>query len=119
MMSDMSLTKSDLRSIKELIDSSIDERVPKIIDERVSKIIDERVPGIIDERVPGVIQPMLDKLEGRLANKIDDLTLQVGQFSQETTDNFNDLRFGIDKLAGRQNRAIGQIRKGLKNAAST
>jgi hypothetical protein len=60
----MGLTKDDLGAIKRIVDTSID--------------------GAIDERV----QPMLDQLEKRLTVKIDQLTLNVGQFSLETTDNF-------------------------------
>ncbi len=63
----MSLTKEDLNAIKKLFDTSFDERVPKIV------------------------QPMLDKLEGRLTRKIDDLTLSVGQFSLETTERIDSL----------------------------
>ena len=103
----MSLTKTDLRAIKDLIDHSIDERVLNIIDERIPKIIDERVPAIIEARVPAIIdrqvQPMLDKLEACLTGKIDQLALDMGQFSLETTNNFIDLekRLGdrIDTLS--------------------
>jgi hypothetical protein len=74
----MSLTKSDLSAIKKLFDASFDERVPAIIDRRV--------------------QPMLDKLEERLTHKIDELALNTGQFSLETTQNFNLLGERIDTL---------------------
>ena len=79
----MSLTKDDLRAVKQLIDSSIDERVP----------------GIIDGRV----QPMFNKLEQRLTRKfdgkIDNLRLDVGKFSHETTDRFNKLDSRFDDLS--------------------
>ncbi len=39
-------------------------------------------------RIPEIAQPMLDQLEKRLIVKIDQMTLDVGQFSLETTDNF-------------------------------
>ena len=86
----MGLTKQDLDAIKGLIDNSIDERLPRIID--------ERVPAIIDERVPRIVQPMLDRLEKRLTVKIDQLTLDVGQFSLETTNNFMALNAHVDDL---------------------
>lgn len=58
---------------------------------------DERVPRIIDKKV----QPMLDRLEKRLTGKIDQLTLDVGQFSLETTNNFHDLEYRLsDKIDG-------------------
>lgn len=82
----MSLTAADLEAIKKLFDQSFDERVPRIID--------ERVPSIIDSRV----QPMLDRLEKRLTRKLDGLTLQVGQFSLETTRNFINLNNKVDDL---------------------
>ncbi|HET7060008.1 MAG TPA: hypothetical protein VFH99_01670 [Candidatus Saccharimonadales bacterium] len=136
----MSLTKDDLRAIKKLFDTSFDERVPKVIDERVPKIIDERVPKIINERVPKIIkeivpemidarvQPMLNKLEKRLTDKIDQLTLDIGQFSLETTNNFRDLEFRLgnkvddldDKLCGTTEMAdtnrveIAKIKRKLK-----
>lgn len=86
----MSLTKQDLAAIKSLIDDSIDSRVPKIVDERIER----------------KVQPMLDILELRLTkrltkkidNKADSLALQVGQFSLETTNNFNKLNKRIDNL---------------------
>jgi len=56
----MSLSKNDLTAIRQIVDGSIDERV----------------------------QPMLDQTEKRIIVKIDQLTLNVGQFSLETTDNF-------------------------------
>lgn len=90
----MSLTKDDLRAVKQLIDSSIDERVPKIID--------ERVPGIIDGRV----QPMLNKLEKRLVRKfdrkidgkVDGLALDIAKFSHETTSRFDKLDSKFENL---------------------
>ena len=60
----MSLTKADLQAI--------------------STVIDDR----LTVRIPEIVQPMLDQLEKRLIVKIDQLTLDVGQFSLETTDNF-------------------------------
>jgi hypothetical protein len=75
----MSLTQDDLLAVKQLIDSSINERVL----------------GIIDGRV----QPMLNKLEKRLIRKIDGLTLDIGKFSHETTDNFNKLNDRVDRLS--------------------
>ena len=147
----MSLTKTDLQAIKQLVDGSIDDRVPAIIDEhvptiidervpviinghvptiidehvpaiideRVSTIIDDRVPRIIDEHVPGIInehvpaiidervpaiihahvQPMFDKFEKRFNCKIEELTLAVGKFSRETTDNFDRLNGRVDDLS--------------------
>lgn len=109
----MTLTRHDLAAIKQLITETIDTRVPKIIDERVAKIvdarlhamIDERIPAIIDDRIPRVMQPLLDRLERRLTVKVDQLTLDVGQFSLETTNNFmafdahlEDLDDGLAKL---------------------
>ena len=86
----MSLTKQDLDAIKGLIDNSINERIPKIIN--------EQVPAIIDESVPKIVQPILDRLEKRLTVKIDQVTLDVGQFSLETTSNFMVLNAHIDDL---------------------
>ena len=60
----MSLSKADLQAI--------------------SKVVDDR----LTVRIPEIVQPMLDQLEKRLTVKIDRLTLDVGQFSLETTDNF-------------------------------
>jgi hypothetical protein len=74
----MGLNATDLKAIKRLIDDSIDQRVPAIIDERV--------------------QPMLDRLEKRMVVKLDQLTLDVGQFSLETTNNFMLLNGHIDDL---------------------
>lgn len=108
----MSLTKDDLQALKKLFDSSIDEHVPRIIDEHVPAIIEGRVPGIIDGRV----QPMLDKLEKRLTDQLDQLTLDVGQFSLETTNNFIDLRARINEIDDRQDRTIKEIRKSLHMA---
>lgn len=71
-MEGMSLTKDDLKAIKHLFDTSFDERVPQIIEERVPRIIDERVPKIIEVY-------------------IDELRLDIGQFSLETTKRFDDL----------------------------
>lgn len=80
--------------------------MPRIIDEQVPRIIDERVPAIIEATVPDMIdrrvQPMLDRLENqlekRLTVKIDQLTLDVGQFSLETTNNFMALNAHLDDL---------------------
>lgn len=63
----MSLTNRDLQAIRALLDERLDERLPV------------------------VVQPMLDGLEQRLIAKINDLALDVGQFSLETTANFHDL----------------------------
>ena len=71
----MSLTKDDLKAVKQLIDGSIDSRV----------------------------QPMLNKLEKRLVRKfdgkIDGLTLDIAKFSHETTDRFNKLESKFDDLS--------------------
>jgi hypothetical protein len=100
----MSLTLADLQAIKKLFDASFNEYVPKLI----------------DERVPKLVQPMLDKLEtcldgkiDTLAHKIDELTLDVGQFSLETTNNFidleNRLNQKIDEVDTRLNEKIDAI----------
>lgn len=74
----MKLNSADLRAIKRLIDESIDERLPVIIGQRV--------------------QPMLNHLEKRTLVKLDQLTLDVGQFSLETTSNFMMLNAHVDDL---------------------
>jgi hypothetical protein len=95
---DMSLNTADLQAIKRLIDDSIDERVPGIVD--------------------GQIQPLLERLEDRLTVKLDQLTLDVGQFSLETTNNFmivngrlDDLDGGLAKLAEMTDNNRVEIRK--------
>jgi polyhydroxyalkanoate synthesis regulator phasin len=60
----MSLTDDDLKAMKRLFNDSLEKRVPKIIDEHVPKIVEKY---------------------------IDNLKLEVGQFSLETTRRFDDL----------------------------
>lgn len=89
--------------INERVPRIIDERVPGIIDERVSSIFDERLtdvienklPAIIDDRIDQRVLPLFDKLEKRLTHRInqlaldiDELVVDMGQFSLETTQNF-------------------------------
>jgi len=80
------------QQVKRLVDGSIDERVPKIVDKRIIA------------RVPQIVQPMLNRMESRLERrlniKLDQLTLDVGQFSLETTDNFMILNARLDDLDG-------------------
>jgi hypothetical protein len=64
----MSLSKQDLKAIQQIVDRTLTDRVPLMLNEHV--------------------QPMLDQLEKRLTVKIDQLTLDVGHFSLETTGNF-------------------------------
>ena len=90
----MSLTTDDLQAIKQLFDESLGANTPKIIDERVPQIIDQEVPRMIQTQV----QPMLDKLERRVSAKVDNLALDVGQFSLETTKKLSDK---IDDLGDR------------------
>lgn len=80
----MNLSTTDLKAIKLLLGEALDEKMPGIIDER------------IDERVP----PMLNRLEKRTTIKLDQLTLDVGQFSLETTGNFMDVTAHLDDLDG-------------------
>jgi len=99
----MTLTPQDLGAIKQLVDDSITRQAQQVrqfidasIDERIPRIIDER----INARVPQIVQPMLDRLENRFNIKIDQLTLDVGRFSLETTDNFMILNGRLDDLEG-------------------
>jgi hypothetical protein len=73
----MSLTAADLDAIKALIDESLETK------------LEEKLDAKLDAKIPQLIAPMLEKMEKRIIRKIDQLTLDVGQFSLETTENFS------------------------------
>lgn len=59
-----------------MFDASFEERVPQVIDERVPKIINEIVPQIVESKITAAI---------------DQLKMEIGQFSLETTKRIDDL----------------------------
>jgi len=70
----MSLTKTDLQAIKELIDTSIDTRVPAIIDARIQPMLDK-----LEDRT----YKRLIGLETRLIERIDDLAMDTAKGFEE------------------------------------
>jgi uncharacterized iron-regulated protein len=83
----MSLTKDDLKAVKQLIDDSIDGRVPKIIDGQVQPMLDK-----LEDRT----FKRLTRLETRLTERIDDVN---DKLAQRTAAGFVEVHDKIDGLS--------------------
>jgi len=86
----MSLTKTDLAAIKNIIDGSVDKKVPSIVHE----IIDKTVPGIVHREVRQTVQPMFDEL----AVRIDQLALSTAAGFNQMDERFEEVYQRFDRV---------------------
>jgi hypothetical protein len=111
----MSLTKDDLRAVKQLIDESIDNRVPKIIDARVQPMLDKledrtfkrltNLEGKLNERITNVTS----NLEARLIRHMDELD---DAMMIQTESGLQDIRNQL----GEVNNTLGRVERGQQRA---